>query len=157
MAGQGHPVCNYASYTAPLGLLSTVVSDSCFRLNRYVALKVAVAELGPRTHETKILHLLSQKITGIGANRFVRLLDEFQVSGPNGTHDCTVLELLGPEVFKVLETKFVTLPSQGVFNVARQVLEGLSWLHDAGICHGGELIDTFSMYPRVFTAENMAS
>ena len=114
-----------------------IISDSRLRLNRYVALKVAVAEVGPRSHETKILQLLSQKITGIGADRFVRLHDEFQVSGPNGTHNCTVLELLGPEVLKV-QGRYLLPSRPGFFNVARQVLEGLSWLHDAGICHGGE-------------------
>lgn len=36
----------------------------------------------------------------------VRLLDNFEHPGPNGTHNCLVLELLGPSVATVTEERF---------------------------------------------------
>jgi hypothetical protein len=38
--------------------------------------------------------------------RLIKLLDEFDICGPNGRHKCLVLELLGPCVPGVIESRF---------------------------------------------------
>ncbi|PTU17900.1 hypothetical protein P175DRAFT_0512093 [Aspergillus ochraceoroseus IBT 24754] len=55
----------------------------------------------------------------------VRLLDDFDLSGPNGTHQCLVFELLGPS--------FLARPPKPF---AKQALGGLDTLHQHNIGHG---------------------
>ena len=70
----------------------------------------------------------------------MRMLDHFDVDGPNGTHRCLVLELLGPSIPDVRETRFRDgrLPGHVAKAVAKQALLGLDILHDQEIAHGGE-------------------
>ena len=74
-----------------------------------------------------------------GAKYVTHLLDHFELNGPNGTHECLVLELLGPSVPAVLDVRFVDnrLPAELAKRVARQVLLGLDYLHQHAIGHGG--------------------
>lgn len=69
------------------------------------------------------------------------MLDQFQLEGPNGTHECLVLELLGPSIPDVLDVRFKDdrLPAKLAKRVARQALLGLDYLHKYGIGHGGML------------------
>ncbi|OJZ90478.1 hypothetical protein ASPFODRAFT_28968 [Aspergillus luchuensis CBS 106.47] len=57
----------------------------------------------------------------------VRLLDHFDVEGPNGIHSCLVLEMLGPNG---------RLPGSLAKGVARQALMGLDALHRREVAHG---------------------
>jgi serine/threonine protein kinase len=74
-----------------------------------------------------------------GAESVTHLLDHFELDGPNGTHECLVLELLGPSVPAVLDVRFVDnrLPAKLAKKVARQTLLGLDYLHQHAIGHGG--------------------
>lgn len=65
------------------------------------------------------------------------LLDHFTVVGPNGTHDCLVLELLGPSVSEVAE-RFGRLPPDIAKSTAYQALLGIDFLSRQKIAHGGE-------------------
>ena len=69
------------------------------------------------------------------------MLDHFQLDGPNGTHDCLVLELLGPSVPDLLDAHFrgERLPGKLAKKIAKQVLLGLDYLHQQKIGHGGGL------------------
>lgn len=75
----------------------------------------------------------------------MRMLDEFDHSGPNGRHKCLVLELLGPCVPDVIESRFPDgrLPSQLAKSIAKQSLKGLRALHAQKIAHGGEFRNAF--------------
>jgi serine/threonine-protein kinase SRPK3 len=66
--------------------------------------------------------------------------DHFQLDGPNGTHDCLVLEILGPSAGDVLDKYFCNgrLPARLAKRIAKQTLVGLCALHDRGIVHGGK-------------------
>lgn len=69
------------------------------------------------------------------------MLDEFDVEGPNGKHKCLVLELLGPCVPDVIESRYPDgrLPGHLAKTIAEQSLRGLKTLHEQGIAHGGRL------------------
>ncbi|KAI9679435.1 MAG: hypothetical protein M1817_005457 [Caeruleum heppii] len=66
------------------------------------------------------------------------MLDHFKLDGPNGTHDCLVLELLGPSVTDLLEARFrgERLPAKLAKSIAKQALLGLDCLHQQKIAHG---------------------
>lgn len=76
------------------------------------------------------------------SRRFVRILDYFQHTGPNGTHTCIVTELLGPtishllKVYNDIEVQ-ETLRPDTILRASRQLLEALDFVHSAGLTHGG--------------------
>jgi serine/threonine-protein kinase SRPK3 len=81
---------------------------------------------------------------------FAPLLDCFHHTGPNGTHNCLVLELLGPSIQHMVATfnqfwKRDNPEYQGnfwpstVLRASRQLLQAIDFIHDAGIMHGGNL------------------
>jgi serine/threonine protein kinase len=77
---------------------------------------------------------------------FARLLDCFRHTGPNGTHNCLVTELLGPTVDEVLETfkeNDLTLRPDTILRSSQQLLDAIAFVHQAGIAHGG-MSHTFS-------------
>jgi serine/threonine-protein kinase SRPK3 len=65
--------------------------------------------------------------------------DHFQIKGPNGTHDCLVLELLGPSVADLLDAQpsIERLPGTLAKSIAKQTLLGLCFLHEQKIAHAG--------------------
>jgi serine/threonine-protein kinase SRPK3 len=67
--------------------------------------------------------------------------DSFQISGPNGTHECLILELLGPSVADLLDAHFCTerLPGTLAKTITKQALLGLCFLHEQKIAHAGTL------------------
>ncbi|KAF9893864.1 hypothetical protein FE257_010034 [Aspergillus nanangensis] len=68
----------------------------------------------------------------------VHMLDDFDLTGPNGTHKCLVYELLGPNVPDIIDTKFPSgrLPGKLAKTIAKQCLIGLDSLHQQNIGHG---------------------
>ena len=65
--------------------------------------------------------------------------DSFQISGPNGIHECLVLELLGPSVADYLDahSSIERLPGTLAKTVVKQALLGLCFLHERNITHAG--------------------
>ena len=69
----------------------------------------------------------------------VQLLDFFDHRGPNGLHQCLVLELHGPTVTDVLTAKPRRyLDTKVVLRMSKQLLEAIRLIHDAGMAHGGD-------------------
>ncbi|BCS18640.1 uncharacterized protein APUU_11468S [Aspergillus puulaauensis] len=68
----------------------------------------------------------------------VRLLDDFDLAGPNGTHKCLVFELLGPSIPETVDVHFPDgrLPGKLAKTIAKQALIGLDTLHQHNIGHG---------------------
>ncbi len=59
----------------------------------------------------------------------------FTISDPYGSHHCFILSVLGPSVVQMWRREFAI----GVVrDTARQIADGLSHLHRAGVCHGGK-------------------
>lgn len=62
--------------------------------------------------------------------RTVMLLDDFKISGVNGTHVCMVFEVLGHNLLKfIIRNNYQGMPLQNVKVMMKQVLEGLHYLH----------------------------
>jgi len=61
-----------------------------------VALKIAVADTEEDSCEATILRYLAVNDTGIGSQHIVKLLDNFRIQGPNGSHNVFVTEVLVP-------------------------------------------------------------
>ncbi|KAI9840330.1 MAG: hypothetical protein M1838_004120 [Thelocarpon superellum] len=86
-----------------------------------------------------------------GFQQLPKLLDHFSVEGPNGSHECLVLEPMGPMLsllksvdvigtpwWRAGERSRYLLPTWLSKDISRQILRGLSCLHRHGIVHGGE-------------------
>ncbi|KAI3327970.1 kinase-like protein [Xylariaceae sp. AK1471] len=106
---------------------------------RYVAVKISVAEAN-NNHETNILQLISSSpdVTHQGKKHIVQLLDNFFIEGPNGKHQCLVLELLGPNIPELIDSyvRDERLPAQAARSIAHQVLVGVDYLAQLNIGHG---------------------
>ena len=62
--------------------------------------------------------------------RCVQLLDDFKISGVNGTHVCMVFEVLGHNLLKfIIRSNYQGIPLQNVKIIMKQVLESLHYLH----------------------------
>lgn len=111
-----------------------------YRTKQYVAIKIIVAEGAEPYREISNLNLLSSsKATQDGSAQVVSLVDHFTICGPNGTHACIVLELLGPSVSVYSDhcMRSGRLPPHAVKRIARDTLLGLQYIHSKGIGHGG--------------------
>lgn len=71
--------------------------------------------------------------------QILRMVDDFTLEGPNGTHKCMVFEVLGPSVSETADGRFSDgrLPGKLAKAIAKQALVGLDSLHHQGIGHGG--------------------
>ncbi|KAF2277201.1 serine protein kinase [Westerdykella ornata] len=109
------------------------------REQRYVAVKISVAERRERNRESSVLRTIAAiQSEQPGSQHPMPMVDHFQLAGPNGTHDCLVLELLGPSVGDLLDARFPDgrLPGRFAKNIAKQALRGLDYLHQQNIGHG---------------------
>lgn len=74
---------------------------------------------------------------------YAQLLNCFSVEGPNGGHNCLVTELLGPSLGSVhslygqLEQ---VLRPETILRASRQLLQGIAFIHQAGLIHGGNVV-----------------
>lgn len=101
---------------------------------RYAALKIVKS--APHFTETakdevKILKAIRYgDPTNPKRNKTVQLLNDFKISGVNGTHICMVFEVLGHNLLKlILKSNYRGIPIANVRSITRQVLEGLDYLH----------------------------
>lgn len=124
------------------GGYSTVWAARDQELRRYVAVKISVSDRQSEQidRQLKVMRAIStSSLKHPGAISVMKGLDHFELDGPNGNHECLVLELLGPSVPEVLDVRFVDnrLPAELAKKVARETLLGLDFLYQHGIGHGG--------------------
>ncbi|KAG8670498.1 hypothetical protein FPOAC1_009919 [Fusarium poae] len=120
------------------GGFSTIWAARDQRDDCYVAVKIKVAD-AKHNRELDILRALScLPKHHPGSSHINRMLDHFTLVGPNGSHDCLVLELVGPSVSDVAsnDCKGRRLPAKLMKHVARQALLGIDFLSVNGIAHG---------------------
>ncbi|KAL9102567.1 MAG: hypothetical protein Q9163_002285 [Psora crenata] len=129
------------------GAYATVWLAKDLLLRRYTAIKILVSELSQDNHEAQILNRLSQGPAGHpGKKHIVQLLDQFQQEGPNGTHLCLVLELLGPSISSKAESYSSNrLPGDISWEASKQIVQGLEFIHTRGIAHGGQSESSHSL------------
>ncbi|KAG6158219.1 hypothetical protein E4U11_004816 [Claviceps purpurea] len=107
---------------------------------RFVALKVGLGSDEPLPdREAEILSQIRETGPGKhGYERVIELLDVFVVEGPNGFHQCLVTEV-------VLPLSDPKARQHCSYDVVRQIVEGLAFLHGEGIVHGDPHITNFGI------------
>ncbi|KAM3620933.1 uncharacterized protein V6R79_003846 [Siganus canaliculatus] len=116
------------------GHFSTVWLAWDIQEKRFVAMKVVKsAEHYTETALDEIKLLKSVRNTDPcdpNREKVVQLLDDFKISGVNGTHVCMVFEVLGYHLLKwIIRSNYQGLPLPCVKSIIRQVLQGLDYLH----------------------------
>uniref|UniRef100_F7F582 non-specific serine/threonine protein kinase n=2 Tax=Ornithorhynchus anatinus TaxID=9258 RepID=F7F582_ORNAN len=116
------------------GHFSTVWLSWDIQGKKFVAMKVVKsAEHYTETALDEIKLLKSVRNTDPNdPNRemVVQLLDDFKISGVNGTHICMVFEVLGHHLLKwIIKSNYQGLPLPCVKRIIQQVLQGLDYLH----------------------------
>jgi len=118
-------------------------------LSKYIALKVQKSALHYREAALDEIELLACVDGGLSSSSFVheilaktdndpappescvvRMFDNFEHTGPHGTHVCMSFEILGENLLSVIKKyKYKGIPIPVVKNMARQVCQGLDFLH----------------------------
>ncbi|XP_054465156.1 SRSF protein kinase 1a isoform X1 [Anoplopoma fimbria] len=116
------------------GHFSTVWLAWDIQVKRFVAMKVVKsAEHYTETAVDEIKLLRSVRNSDPNdPNRemVVQMVDDFKISGINGTHVCMVFEVLGHHLLKwIIKSNYQGLPLPCVKSIIRQVLQGLDYLH----------------------------
>ncbi|XP_028438339.1 SRSF protein kinase 1a isoform X3 [Perca flavescens] len=116
------------------GHFSTVWLAWDIQVKRFVAMKVVKsAEHYTETavDEIKLLRSVrNSDPTDPNREMVVQMLDDFKISGINGTHVCMVFEVLGHHLLKwIIKSNYQGLPLSCVKSIIRQVLQGLDYLH----------------------------
>lgn len=106
---------------------------------RLVCLKILAAELGVQPREVQILELLRNgEKAGDTSSHVSRLLDRFTHQGPNGAHSCLVFDVDSVSVSSVAERyPLGRLPGWLAWEIARQIAQGVGYLHSKSVVHGG--------------------
>jgi serine/threonine protein kinase len=133
---------------------------------RYVALKILAADVPAAKRDSRILRKIEEQplstvgllvgllswIPGFGSEKkavqntgrdfIIRLYDEFDIEGPNGSHHVLVMEFVGPSLSAVkkcddlnLDRLPIAIGLRGVSQLAKAVW----FLHSKGVVHGGLL------------------
>ncbi|KAI1130091.1 kinase-like domain-containing protein [Nemania abortiva] len=114
--------------------------------SRWVSIKVKSAAASTedldQDQEVSVLKQLERHYTESahrGPMPFARLLDCFRHTGPNGTHNCLVTDLLGPSLCDVIECyqyREQTFRPDTILRASCQLLDALTFFHQAGYAHG---------------------
>ncbi|GKU07610.1 cmgc srpk protein kinase [Fusarium langsethiae] len=129
------------------GGYSTTWAAKDQKTNSYVAVKVKVSEAND-TRELKVLQALSAlPANHPGSSRITKLLDHFTLEGPNGSHECLVLEIAGPNIADAVDPYCYSsrLPAELVKAVTKHVLQGLDFLAANDIAHGGKVSNFWAL------------
>ena len=121
-------------------------ANSSRSVRRYVALKIEVAKPQDTNQLSIQRHLAQRSPQDVDSQFIVALLDSFIQEGPNGRHQCLVLEVMGPSISSVLNAPQVEydprnsqprrFPTRQTKAILRNVLCGIRFLHSSGVVHG---------------------
>ncbi|KFZ17734.1 hypothetical protein V502_04425 [Pseudogymnoascus sp. VKM F-4520 (FW-2644)] len=101
-------------------------------LGQYVAVKIGTADLPSR--ETQILRALSSPSEHLGRQSIPLILDEFELHGANGIHQCYTM---APARCNLQEVSFSRLfPLEVARALAGSLTEAIAYTHSQGYAHG---------------------
>lgn len=112
-----------------------------FRTDSHVALKIVKAAnryTDSALEEIKLLECVKKtNPDSKGWQHVAQLLNHFWHQGPNGKHACMTFEVLGESLLSLMKRyNYKGIPQHIVKRIAKQVLEGLDYLHrECGIVH----------------------
>jgi serine/threonine-protein kinase SRPK3 len=116
---------------------------TCRRDGRWVAIKFVTADASSTQGRAELEGLRSlgaQFLAGSGPKHVVQLLDHFVHQGPNGSHTCLVLELLGPSLDSVILQylrQHQNIPARRILRFSKQLLQAVDFVHASGMAYGG--------------------
>ena len=121
------------------GGYSTIWLARDHQSQRYVSLKIQASIASESSSEADILLSLQEgPSTHVGKLFVPLLLDQFTFEGPNGQHRCLVGEPFGSSISTSQENSVdFMFPAEAARSITAQLIIGLSYLHERGICHGG--------------------
>ncbi|CAK7275598.1 hypothetical protein SEPCBS57363_006788 [Sporothrix epigloea] len=106
----------------------------------YHALKILCADDANNPDRELAIFEHLEKVAEAGHPNVVDLHDSFKVIGPNGEHQCLVFSVLGPKLEVMYDLAITISISSAVrHDMCRQIASAAAFLHDHGVCHGGEL------------------
>lgn len=111
---------------------------------KYVAIKVMIGDITP--DQIPDLNLANLDHAIAGAEYLALPLDHFSLEGPNGTHQCIVLPVLGPCVSPRLWLRIEANPESVLRRMANQAVKAMRFLHNNGLCHGGKSSSVFVIH-----------
>ena len=120
--------------------------------DKYVAVKVMSGDVKPENVPDLLLKALDASITG--AQYIAMPLDSFVEVGPNGTHQCIVLPVLGPRVSPDLWMMIEKDPGPVLRKMAKQAAQAMSFLHKNGVCHGGTSFSSMTAIRLIYSNYN---
>ena len=123
------------------GSYSTVWLARDLQSNRYVALKIIVAEASETSSESRILHHLrnTYDLNFAGYSYLSVLWDDFSIKGPNGQHQCLVSKPTRRSIACLKRVnKNWLIPIEIARAIVAQAILGLQSIHRSGIIHGGK-------------------
>lgn len=110
------------------------------KFHKWRAVKVMMADHSSKETDIKIIqHLKSRaSVEELLENGVVVPLEEFWVNGPNGSHHCFVMPVLGCRVDDWRRTLHWTQYESGIQPraICHQIVKALDFLHGHGVCHG---------------------
>jgi serine/threonine-protein kinase SRPK3 len=128
------------------GGYSTVWLVSDKHTEKFVALKVGISCASPAQRECQILQELSyplaltqslvQAKTGLQC-AIPRVLDSFEIQGPNGTHRCYTMELMQGDLRTASYSRL--FPIRVARALAAKLVLAVDHVHSRGFVHGGVL------------------
>ncbi|GLD93932.1 hypothetical protein PINS_up002537 [Pythium insidiosum] len=117
------------------GHFSTVWKCRDRETSEVVAMKVQKSARHYREAAEDEIELLECTVKAAQSHRvaeipIVRLVDSFQINGPNGLHVCMVFEMLGDNLLTLIKHyNYRGVPMPLVKTLTRDMLEGLAFLH----------------------------
>jgi hypothetical protein len=102
--------------------------------DKYVAVKIHTGDISvDKLPDLRLMHL---DMSPPGSQYINIPKHHFSLEGPNGTHQCLVLTLLGP---RVSPNTWIEMdnPGPSLRKFCQQTACALNFLHQNGICHGG--------------------